>query len=71
MDRTPLNSKNLVSVGYDPDTWTLEVEFTHLGEVYQYANVPPEVYDSLIKSPSPGTYFARYIKLSYPYSRVS
>ena len=38
MRRTPVNSSNLVSVGYDPRSLTLEVEF-HGGSVYHYFDV--------------------------------
>ena len=39
MNRTPVNSSNVSSVGYDPTSLTLEVEF-HGGAVYQYFDVP-------------------------------
>ena len=39
MEREPVVSSNLVSVGYDPASETLEVEFIKTG-VYQYLNVP-------------------------------
>ena len=35
MQRTPVDSTNLASVGYDADTKMLEVEF-HGGSAYQY-----------------------------------
>jgi hypothetical protein len=40
MDRTPVSSSNLSSVGYDPDEQILEIEFNG-GRVYQYYDVPP------------------------------
>jgi hypothetical protein len=39
MLRTPVSSSALRSVGYDPQTQTLEIEFNS-AEVYQYFNVP-------------------------------
>jgi len=39
MLRMSVSSSNISSVGYDPKTQTLEVEF-HNGGVYQYFNVP-------------------------------
>jgi hypothetical protein len=39
MERTPVSSSNLVAVGYDPGSYTLEVEF-HSGSIYQYSGVP-------------------------------
>ena len=39
MNRTPVNSSNLSSVGYDPMSQTLEFAFNS-GGIYQYYNVP-------------------------------
>lgn len=38
MDRTPVSSTNLKSVGYDAVNRVLEIEF-HDGGIYQYFNV--------------------------------
>ena len=56
MKRQPVSSSNLRSVGYDPETKTLEVEFQN-GSVYQYFNVPNNVYRELMAAPSHGRYF--------------
>lgn len=69
MDRTPVSSSTVTSVGYDPDTLTLEVEYFS-GGTYQYMNVPQDVYNELMASSSVGSYLARNIKNLYPYSRV-
>lgn len=61
MDRQHVMSSNLRSVGYDPASLTLEIEF-HSGGLYQYLNVPSSVYSSLMSAPSKGTYFDYYIK---------
>ena len=68
-NRTPVTSSNLRSVGYDPDTETLEVEF-HDGGIYQYSNVPSNIHDALMSAPSHGTYFAANIRNSFSYRRV-
>ena len=39
MERQHVNSSNLESVGYDPTTQTLEIEFLN-GGLYQYSGVP-------------------------------
>ena len=65
----PVSSSSVASVGYDPDTLTLEVEYSG-GRVYLYANVPKEVYDELMASSSVGGYLARNVKNLYPYSRL-
>ena len=69
MKREPLASSNITSVGYDPQSETLEIEFTS-GSVYQYYNVPQSIYDAFLKAPSAGQFFAYQIRNAFPYSRV-
>lgn len=70
MDRNHVPSSNINSIGYDPDTETLEVEFLN-GTIYQYFNVPRNMYDQLMQEGSKGRFLNTYIKNAYPYSRVS
>jgi len=69
MERTPVSSSNLRSIGYDPDTLTLEIEFNKSG-LYQYHGVPQEVYDALMQAGSHGTYFNAHIKNSYATTKL-
>lgn len=70
MDRTRVRSSNLESVGYDPETQTLEIAFLN-GSIYQYFNVPQSVYEGLMGAASHGTYFDRHIKKGgYRYLKV-
>ncbi|MEW6211581.1 MAG: KTSC domain-containing protein [Acidobacteriota bacterium] len=70
MNRIPVSSSNLASVGYDPQTNTLEIEF-HSGSIYQYFNVPQSIYDGLMGAGSHGRYFDAHIKKAgYPYRRI-
>lgn len=70
MNRTVVTSSNLRSVGYDPATQTLEIEFLKSG-VYQYSGVPQSVYNELMSASSHGTYFDQFIKKAgYSYRRV-
>lgn len=69
MQKQPVSSTNLRSVGYDNATQTLEVEFLS-GSVYQYYNVPPQIHEELMRAPSKGQFLNIYIKNAYPYSRV-
>lgn len=69
MDRTPVSSSNLRSVGYDAETQTLEIEF-HKGGIYQYYGVPEYEYESLISASSIGRYFIDNIKTRYSHSRL-
>ncbi|MFD3166436.1 KTSC domain-containing protein [Herpetosiphon sp. NSE202] len=70
MKRTPVDSSNLASVGYDPTDQTLEIEFNNRS-IYQYSNVPEEVYAELMSADSHGRYFNHNIKGAYPYRQVS
>lgn len=69
MNRIPVRSSNIRSIGYDPASRTLEVEFNS-GGVYQYFDVPESVYQDFMQATSKGSYFHRYIKGRYPYRRV-
>ncbi len=61
MNRISVSSSNLRSVGYDPASSILEVEFRH-GGVYQYFEVPEARYDGLMSAYSKGGYFDTFIK---------
>lgn len=69
MERIPVQSSNLLAIGYDPSTETLEVEFLD-SSVYEYRNVPQVVYDQLMGASSLGSYFNREISRNYPYSKI-
>jgi KTSC domain len=68
MERAPASSSNLISVGYDPSSETLEVEFK--SGVYQYYNVPQFMHEQLMQAPSMGTFFNANIKNAYACSKV-
>lgn len=59
-------SSNISEVAYNEGL--LFVAFNK-GGIYQYDGVPIEVFNNLIRSPSAGEYFAKYIKNVYPYRR--
>lgn len=69
MERIPVASSNVESVGYDEDSGTLEVEFKN-GTLYQYFDVPQGTFNGLVNSDSVGGYLAENIKGVYRYSRV-
>jgi hypothetical protein len=68
MERTPVSSSNIVSIGYDQSTQTLEVEFMK-GAVYQYSGVPSEEFEAFMGADSKGTHFHAHIK-QYPCIRL-
>jgi hypothetical protein len=69
MERQPVSSSNLASVGYDPQSNTLEIEFQN-GRVYRYHGVPEGLYEQLMSAPSLGSFFSQYIRNDYPTERV-
>jgi hypothetical protein len=69
MQRKPVSSSNLSSVGYDEVSHILEIEF-HSGGIYQYSGVPEGVYRQLMSASSHGSFFAQNIKDVYPYRKV-
>lgn len=68
-NRIPVTSSNLHSVGYDPSTEILEIEFRS-GGIYQYFDVPLDIHDALMNSPSLGKYFIANIKNNYRWQKV-
>lgn len=69
MEREPVSSSNLLSIGYDSESETLEVEFK-TGTVYQYYNVPDFMHERLMAADSVGKFFNAEIKNAYPFERV-
>lgn len=69
MERESVQSSNLASIGYDARNQILEVEFHH-GGIYQYANVPQDVYEELMDASSHGVYFSAHIRNVYATKRV-
>ncbi|HEY4515418.1 MAG TPA: KTSC domain-containing protein [Candidatus Paceibacterota bacterium] len=71
MQRHPVSSSNISSIGYDSQTAILEVEFTS-GDVYQYFNVPEHLYNGLLQAASPGQFLnINIIQYGYRYQKVS
>lgn len=54
---------------YDPLTAVLRITFVS-GLVYEYMNVPEQVYTSLKISGSKGRFLNRYIKGHYRYKKI-
>ena len=70
MERIPVSSTNVASIGYEVETQTLEVEFRS-GSVYQYFNVPEFHYEGLLNASSKGRYLNEHIKKGgYPCTKV-
>lgn len=69
MDRQHVDSSMIVSIGYDSQASTLEIEFKNGGSIWQYFEVPEYVYNELM-IPSHGKYFIQNIRGSYSENRV-
>lgn len=67
--RIPIDSSNISSIGYAETSTTLEVEF-HSGAVYQYFDVPLNVYQGIMEAGSKGQYFAQHIKGYFRFAKV-
>jgi len=69
MEKIPVQSSNMASIGYDSTTEILQVEFLN-GSIYEYKNVSQSVYDGLMGASSHGSYFNHEIRNSYPYEKI-
>ncbi|MCY4474000.1 MAG: KTSC domain-containing protein [Chloroflexi bacterium] len=69
MNREPVVSDNIRSIGYDEITNVLEIEFRS-GGVYQYSDVHQSIHAALMNASSKGSYFHRHIRDRYPTTRI-
>ena len=70
MEYNTVVSSNIKAVGYDDETFTLEVAFTN-GTTYRYLSVPRSIFDGLLQADSPGRYFNAEIKGgNFPYFKL-
>lgn len=59
----PVQSQQIASIGYDPESKTLAATFTRgPGTVYQYPNVDAKVYADLMAADSIGSFFGKHIR---------
>ncbi len=63
-----VDSSNVESIGYDPDTRELHVSFLKTGRTYVYYNVDEWVFDEFIQTDSKGSYLGNNIKGVYDYA---
>lgn len=68
IDRIPVQSSNVKSVGYDPDSKTLAIEFKD-GSVYHYHDVESSAHEELMGSKSIGKHIHSAIKGNYKFSK--
>jgi hypothetical protein len=71
MQREPVDSSVIASMGYAPTERILELEFRETGDIYDYFDVPPEEYAAFRSAESKGTYLNQFFKLrGYRYLRI-
>ncbi len=69
MNRVPVESTSIASVGYDPDEYVLEIEFQN-GKVYRYREVPAAAHRLLLLAESKGDFVNRVIKPRFEAERA-
>jgi hypothetical protein len=70
MERTPITSSMITSIGYDDSTGTLEIEFKSDGAVWQYYDVSERVWNEFQYAESQGKYWHANIKKRFREARV-
>jgi KTSC domain-containing protein len=70
MERVPVNSDVIASIGYESGTNTMEVEFK-TGRIYHFFLITPGVHSALMCSESIGRYFNAEIRNRFPHREVS
>lgn len=58
MEREPVSSSNVTSIGWE--NGTLEVEFFH-GKVYRYDGVPESVFREALRASSVGAFLHQHV----------
>lgn len=69
MKREWVESSMMRAVGYDAKKLILEIQFQS-GSIYEYFDVPREVYEGLMNASSLGRYFDDEIKDCYQFART-
>jgi hypothetical protein len=70
MDRLPVDSSLIRSVGYDFPNSILEVELLPNGRVYRYFDVPLSIYNELMTADSKGSFYNESIRDLYPFEEL-
>ena len=72
MHRTHVSAEGITEIGYHEDSevdGTLELEFES-GHVYQFFNVPQDIYDKLVHANSREDYYKLCIGSRFPNKRI-
>lgn len=69
IEMIPVRSSSIKSIGYDTDEMVLRVKFLS-GVVYDYSNVPGNIFEEFLLSSSKGTYLNKKIKNKYRFKKI-
>ena len=64
-----VESSMMSLIGYDEETQTLNILFNNSGQMYEYYDVPKEVFEEFLESDSKGSYFSSMIRNIYVYDK--
>ncbi len=64
MAKYPINTTNIVAIGYDEVTEVLEIEFK-LQVVHHYFQVPLDEFIAFLKASRPEDYYFKYVYCQY------
>ena len=70
IERAPVESSVIQSVGYDAEHAVLEIEFVSQ-QVYRYHFVPRSTWNGLMRAASKGRYFDGHIREKFPTTRLT
>ena len=70
MERQPVSSTMIVSIGYDSTSGVLEIEYKSDGAIWQYFDFPEHIWNEFQASESVGKYWHANIKNRFREARV-
>ena len=68
MKMVEVKSSSVVSVGYSAGNKSMDIQFK--SGLYRYENVPPVIYDEMLKAESVGKFVAKNVKGYFHYMIV-
>lgn len=69
INRVKVKSSNIYAIGYDNEIKILQIEFLDKS-IYQYYEVPENIYNDFMQSESKGKFAHKYILFQYRYEQV-
>lgn len=69
IQRKPVISSSISSIGYDSPSQTLELQFVE-GAVYQYFDFPKLLYQKFLTADSKGRFLTDHVKGKYEFLKI-